>query len=688
IFLLLLSGVTDATYGQCTDPVFVDAGVDLNVCATSEVYLGGTVYGGNVSTGTWTTNGTGSFDNNRALDAIYTPSPADYGQTITLTLTSDAPADPACTAASDFLLITFDNLLLTSLNTTDTTICAGSTAVITASLGGASTGLTWAIESGNGTITTASGSNGRVIVTYNSVSSDAGTLVLLSCTPSGLATNLCPPQPEFVNISVDPIPVVNAGNDISYCSGVPIQITGTVTNGASSGVWSGGIGTFANANALSTTYTPHPNETGTTLALTLTSVNGLNVCPSQSDEVLVTVEDVLVDVGADINVCLDGGVIELTPLLIGGTGTGSWTGGLGTFTPNRNTPNVTYTPDDSEGGTTVTLTFTTNPVPGCTAVSDALDIFIDRPPLVDAGPDQSACIDGGSVFLSGVVYENAPTGHWEGGAGTISVVGNDPTFVEYTPDPSEAGQTVIMTFVSDNGSNVCLPGSDEMTITFEAAPTASVGPEQRVCNEATVSVSGTIAFGSTGQWSTSGDGTFANATALSTIYTPGPNDRVDGYVLLTLTPDAVVNNTCTPVAASIDVVVNPLITLSASTTNVKCNAGTTGAIDLTAVGGAGPFIYSWSNTATTQDISSLTAGTYTVLATDSTGCTQSATYTLTQPSAAVSVVSAIPTAVLCNGATTGAIALTVTGGTGSYNYSWSNNSTSEDLNGLAAGIYT
>jgi hypothetical protein len=36
---------------------------------------------------------------------------------------------------------------------------------------------------------------------------------------------------------------------------------------------------------------------------------------------------------------------------------GNWTGGTGTFTPNRNTANATYTPAAGEIGTTITLTW-------------------------------------------------------------------------------------------------------------------------------------------------------------------------------------------------------------------------------------------------------------------------------------------------------------------------------------------
>ncbi len=126
--------------------------------------------------------------------------------------------------------------------------------------------------------------------------------------------------------------------------------------------------------------------------------------------------------------------------------------------------------------------------------------------------------------------------------------------------------------------------------------------------------------------------------------------------------------------------------------NISCSGSTDGSIDLTVSGGASPFIYNWSNGATTQDLSLLGAGTYTVTVTDANNCSTTASSTITQPAPLIS-----PTVsssfnggynVGCNGSTNGSINLTPAGGTAPYTYNWSNGATTQDLAGLGAGTYT
>ncbi len=125
------------------------------------------------------------------------------------------------------------------------------------------------------------------------------------------------------------------------------------------------------------------------------------------------------------------------------------------------------------------------------------------------------------------------------------------------------------------------------------------------------------------------------------------------------------------------------ISANAVATGVTCNGGTNGSVNLLASGGNSPFTFMWSNSATTEDLSNVGAGTYTVTITDANACKKMVSASVTQPSAI-----ALTTVVTNATGNTGAVNLTATGGTTPYSYLWSNSATTEDISGLAAGTYS
>lgn len=76
-------------------------------------------------------------------------------------------------------------------------------------------------------------------------------------------------------------------------------------------------------------------------------------------------------------------------------------------------------------------------------------------------------------------------------------------------------------------------------------------------------------------------------------------------------------------------VINCTLSLSSSVTPVSCPGGNSGTIDLSVTGAAVPIRYTWSNGATTEDLSTLTEGAYSVTVTDGKGCTATATASVT-----------------------------------------------------------
>ncbi|MBC7643238.1 MAG: gliding motility-associated C-terminal domain-containing protein, partial [Flavobacterium sp.] len=89
---------------------------------------------------------------------------------------------------------------------------------------------------------------------------------------------------------------------------------------------------------------------------------------------------------------------------------------------------------------------------------------------------------------------------------------------------------------------------------------------------------------------------------------------------------------CTIVRTFVITEPQPLV-LSANLTNaLDCNNTNTGTINLLISGGNAPFVYSWNNGATTEDLTNINAGNYTVTVTDSKGCTKTAQYVIVRPS--------------------------------------------------------
>jgi len=131
---------------------------------------------------------------------------------------------------------------------------------------------------------------------------------------------------------------------------------------------------------------------------------------------------------------------------------------------------------------------------------------------------------------------------------------------------------------------------------------------------------------------------------------------------------------------------NPKVTIdSFDVTPISCFGASNGAIDLHVSGGLPPVDYNWSNNDTTQDISGLSPGNYSVTVSDSTGCDDTLSVTIQQPDTLVVTDSVVH--VSCAGANDGDIHLSVNGGTNPYDYNWDNNDTTQSITGLAGGTY-
>lgn len=133
---------------------------------------------------------------------------------------------------------------------------------------------------------------------------------------------------------------------------------------------------------------------------------------------------------------------------------------------------------------------------------------------------------------------------------------------------------------------------------------------------------------------------------------------------------------------------------------VTCVNGNNGFIDLEILNGVEPFTYDWTGPNGTsfdvQDLTGVPEGEYCVVVTDATGCQGSACVTveevdvLTLESAVLS--DYLCEEISCNGAADGSVDITVSGGSGGYQYSWTSDlgftAATEDVTGLPAATYT
>ncbi len=117
-------------------------------------------------------------------------------------------------------------------------------------------------------------------------------------------------------------------------------------------------------------------------------------------------------------------------------------------------------------------------------------------------------------------------------------------------------------------------------------------------------------------------------------------------------------------------------------------------LSTTTTGGVPPYTYEWYQVGGGADpiftgpqtMTTVAAGTYIAVVTDSNGNTDTTFYEVTQPE--ILEISHTVTHLLCRGEETGSIDITVVGGVLPYSYRWSNGDRTEDVNSLGAGNYT
>jgi len=165
---------------------------------------------------------------------------------------------------------------------------------------------------------------------------------------------------------------------------------------------------------------------------------------------------------------------------------------------------------------------------------------------------------------------------------------------------------------------------------------------------------------------------------------PNRTDLRSGVFTVTVT-DA---TGCTSIAnAELNSTDGPQIT-GELVSNISCNGGNDGRIDLTITGGTPPYNVLWDNFQTGPNATNLPVGTYTAIITDIAGCKAYVEYEITEPDKELVFQLNPQPYVACNGDNSASIELLHISGTAPYTYAWSDGSTIEDRPMIGAGIQT
>lgn len=554
------TAVSDQIVITITPAPTMNAGPDQTKCANNAATtLAGAI---TVATGGVWSGGAGSFlPSTAALNATYTPTPGEISAgSVTLTLTSTG--NGTCNAVTDQMTIFFTPSPTVNAGA-DQTLCGNNSSTTLAGSVTIASGGQW---SGGLGVFAPNNNSLNAVYTPTAAEIASGSLTL-TLTTTGNGT--CTAVTDQMTIFFTPAPTVNAGADIAVCANnanATLNGSFTIAGGVA---WSGGAGTYnPNNTTPNAVYTPSAGEiTAGSVTLTLTTT-GNGTCNAVSDQVIITIAPApTVSAGADINSCANAGPSNLNGQVFNAGG-GLWSGGAGTYFPNANTLNATYTPSAGEisaGQVTLTLTSTGNG--SCNAVSDQVVIFYAPAPVSNAGTNQSVCGNNSTVSLNGSVNFCAG-GQWSGGLGLFSP-SSTAMNATYTPTAGEVAAGFVDLILTTTGNGPCSPEDDTVRITYTPAPTVDAGAPQTSCaNNSTVTLNGSVTVAGGGIWS-GGLGSFTPSnTALGAQYTPSAAEITAGSVMLYLTTTG--NGTCLPEVDSVLITITPAPTVNAGLSQTIC----------------------------------------------------------------------------------------------------------------------
>lgn len=338
-----------------------------------------------------------------------------------------------------------------------------------------------------------------------------------------------------MDLSVTKLPVVQAGNDQTICEDQNVNASATLLN-AVEVLWSStGDGTFSNPSQIETEYFPGSGdiETGeveiTATALALSPCSGV-----ASDQFIVQFAYLPQIAAGNDQVICETESAELAGSVVNSSVYYWQTSGDGTF-DDATSLNATYFPgtqDISSGNAELFLTG--EPDAPCSGnVSDALLLSIIPEPTINAGDDETIC-ETANLQLNGNASDYDEVMWSTSGDGTFSDNNNLSTI--YFPGTDDLlNQSVQIQLIAQPLYPCDTQVLDGMQLSIMSSPVANAGEDFTIHWTETYPTMGEASDYSSVLWSSQGDGTFDDESALETVYTPGSVDIGNAGTVLKLT---------------------------------------------------------------------------------------------------------------------------------------------------------
>jgi len=290
----------------------------------------------------------------------------------------------------------------------------------------------------------------------------------------------------------------------------------------------------------------------------------------------------------------------------------------------------------------------------------------------DAGADFSTC--GLTATLSATTQTGDHNTSWSCSTPgvTFTPVGSPNASVTV---PSSGTYTFTWTITNSFGVQC----SDNVVVTFTQTPVASFTATPINCfgQASTITFTGSASGTANYNWNFGTDATIVSGSGAGPYQVTWANP---GSINISL---QIVDNHCPSNTATVSINQPPAINANVNVSPVTCANGTNGTVSINVSGGTPPYSYQWSNTTGPP----FPAGTYDVTITDANNCSSTYPFTVTEPNPIVVIPN--QTNLTCYQNNSGMATVSVSGGTGSYTYTWTNNvSNTDTAYNLAAGQYT